>query len=147
MMLSQALFATGKFEEAAGATQAAMHALPKDKWGVVVSNYKELYGNLQDYTDQLRSLEKAIKDKPDSPALRFLAGFHYAYLGFPKEAVDQLNRGLKLEPRDETAKQLRDAMQAKLPKPIEPRAEPPTPISPGTLRQPARASARVLAAV
>jgi len=127
MLLAQGLFATGKFDEAAGATQAAMHLLPKDQWGVVVSNSKELYGNIQDYTDQLRALEKAVKDKPDSPALRFLAGFHYAYLGFPKEAVDQLNRALKIQPRDEMSKQLRDEMQAKIPKPVTPSAAPPAP--------------------
>ena len=98
MLLGQALFATGKFDEAAGATQAAMHSLPKDKWGVVVGNYKELYGNTQDYTDQLRALEKAVKDKPDNPALRFLLGFHYAYLGYPQQAVDQLGEGIEIGP-------------------------------------------------
>jgi tetratricopeptide (TPR) repeat protein len=131
MMLAQAMFANGNFEEAAGATQAAMQMLPKDKWGVVISNHKELYGNVQDYTDQLRALEKAIKDKPDNPALRFLAGFHYAYLGFPKEAVDQLDKVIKLQPRDEAAKQLRDAMQEKLPKPVTPVAPEPSPPGPG----------------
>lgn len=117
MMLGQALFATGKVEEAAGATQAAMHVLPKEQWGVVVSNYKELYGNPQDYTTQLRTLEQAVRDKPDSPALRFLAGFHYAYLGFPQQAIDQLERVLKLAPQDEAAKLLRDEMRSKLSQP------------------------------
>ncbi|MGQ0632997.1 MAG: tetratricopeptide repeat protein [Planctomycetaceae bacterium] len=116
MMIGQALFAAGQYDEAAGATQAAMQLLPKEQWGVVVKNYKELYASSQDYTDQLRSLEKAVKDKPKEPALRFLAGFHYAYLGYPKEAIDQLDKGLKLAPRDEAAKRLRDEMQAKLPK-------------------------------
>jgi tetratricopeptide (TPR) repeat protein len=130
MMLAQSMFATGNFEEAAGATQAAMHIIPKDKWGVVVSNYKDLYGNVQDYTDQLRALEKAVKDKPDNPALRFLTGFHYAYLGFPKEAVDQLEKVIKIQPQDEMAKALRDEMRAKLPKPIAPPALPPMPEGP-----------------
>ncbi|MBI3860814.1 MAG: tetratricopeptide repeat protein, partial [Planctomycetia bacterium] len=125
MMLGQALFATGKFDEAAGATQAAMRLLPKDKWGVVAGNFRELYGNVQDYTDQLRALEQAVKGKPDNPALRFLTGFHYAYLGYPQEALDQFNRGLKLEPRDEMAKQMRDEMQSKLPTPVVPHAAPP----------------------
>jgi tetratricopeptide (TPR) repeat protein len=123
MMLAQGFFATGQYNEAAGATQQAMQVLPKDDWGVVVKNYKELYGSVQDFTDQLRALEKAIKDKPNDPAMRFLAGFQYAYLGYPKEAVDQLDKGLKAAPRDEMAKKLREAMQAKLPKPV----EPPTP--------------------
>jgi len=123
MMLAQGFFATGQFDEAAGAVQQAMQVLPKEEWGVVVKNYKELYSNVQDFTDQLRALEKAVKEKPTDPALRFLAGFQYAYLGYPKEAVDQLDKGLKLAPRDEMAKKLREEMAAKLPKPI----EPPTP--------------------
>jgi tetratricopeptide (TPR) repeat protein len=120
MMMSQALFATGNFEEAAGAAQAGMKMLPKDKWGVVIANHKELYGSVQDYTTQLRALETAIRDKPNNPALRFLAGYHYAYLGFPKEAVDQMNKVLKIEPRDEMAKALRDEMQPKAPQPAAP---------------------------
>jgi thioredoxin-like negative regulator of GroEL len=129
LMLAQAMFATGKFEEAAGATQMSMQMLPKEQWGVVVNNYKELYGNAQDYTNQLRALENGVKEKPDNPLLRFLLGYHYAYLGFSKEAVDQLDRGLKIMPRDEGAKQLREVMRAKLPKPEAPPA--PTPPAPG----------------
>lgn len=117
MLLGHALFATGQFDEAAGATQAAMHTLPKDQWGVVVVNFRELYGNAPDYTAQLRALETAVAEKPTNPALRFLAGFHYACLGYPQQAIDQLDKGLKVEPRDEMAKQLRDEMQSKLPKP------------------------------
>ena len=120
MMLGQALFATGNFDEAAGATQAAMQTLPKDQWGVVASNYKELYGSVQDYTNQLRALEKAVSDKPDHPGQRFLLGFHYGYLGFPQQSVDQLDKVLKLAPTDEVAKKLRDEMQTKLPKPAAP---------------------------
>ena len=127
MMLGQALFATGNFDEAAGATQSAMQMLPKDQWGVVASNYKELYGSVQDYTDQLRALEKGVSEKPDDPAQRFLLGFHYAYLGYPQQAVDQLDKVLNAAPTDELAKQLRDEMRAKLPKPAAPAAAPPTP--------------------
>ena len=127
--------------------------LPKDKWGVVVANHKDLYGNVQDYTNQLRALETAIRDKPENPALRFLAGYHYAYLGFPKEAVDQLNRVLKIEPRDEMAKALRDAMQPKLPQPAAPpgpqlQAPPPAAPNlegPSAMISPRRATARLAA--
>ena len=104
MMLSQALFATGQYNEAAGATEVAMHVIPKDQWGVVVSNYKDLYGNPQDFTQQLRALEKAVADKPNDPARRFLLGFQYGYMGYPQQAVDQLDKGLKINPKDELAK-------------------------------------------
>ena len=129
MLLGQALFATGHFDEAAGATQGAMQMLPKEHWGVVVKNFRELYGNTLDYTTHLRALEKAEAEKPKDPAMRFLAGFHYSYLGYPKESIDQLDKGLKIAPRDEMAQQLRDEMQAKLPKPA---AEVTTPATPAT---------------
>jgi hypothetical protein len=127
LLLGQALFATGRFDEAAGATQAAMRQLSADRWGVVISHYTELYADTKDYTQQLRTLEKAVKEKPDAPALRFLAGFHYAYLGFTQQAIDQLERALKLSPRDELARQLRDELRGKLAKP----SIPPVPPAPG----------------
>jgi Flp pilus assembly protein TadD len=119
MMLGQALFATGQYDEAAGAVQQAMQLLTDDQWGVVVTNYRELYGKTGDYTNQLRALEKAIKQKPDDPGTRFLLGYHYAYLGYPSHAVKQLDKALELAPQDELAKKLRDLMSAKVPKPAE----------------------------
>ena len=67
MMIAQSLFQTGKWTQAAGATELAMGALPEDKWGAVVQNYTQLYGNVGDYTTQLKALEAAVKEKPDDP--------------------------------------------------------------------------------
>jgi tetratricopeptide (TPR) repeat protein len=113
MMLAQSLFASGKFDEAAGATQQAMMLLKEDDWGVVIKNYRELYTKIGDYTTQLRALEKARKDKPDEPALRFLLGFHYAYLGFPKEAQVELAKATSLAPQDELSGRLKDILAGK----------------------------------
>ncbi len=113
MLLAQALFAMGQYEEAAGATQAAMQMLPEDKWGVVITNYSQLYGNIQDYTDQLKALEKARDAKPDSPALRFLLGFHFGYLNYPKQAVREMDKGLTLAPKDLGAYKVREIFAAK----------------------------------
>jgi tetratricopeptide (TPR) repeat protein len=110
MMLGQALFAAGQYDEAAGATQAAMQVLPEDKWNVVVKNFRELYGKAADYTTQLRALEKEVKTNGDNPATRFLLGFHYGYLGYPGHAVKQLDKTLKLAPGDQMAKKLREIM-------------------------------------
>jgi hypothetical protein len=107
MMLGQALFAVGSYNEAAGVTQMGMLLLPPDQWGVVVKNYRELYPNIQNYTDQLRALERARKEKPDDPALRFLLGFHYLYLGYPSQATRELDKVIQLEPKDEFAQKLR----------------------------------------
>jgi predicted Zn-dependent protease len=127
LMLAQALFATEQFNEAAGATQFGMQQLPQDKWDTVVKNYRELYGKVDDYTNQLRSLEKAAREKPDDPALRFLLGYHYGYLGFPKEAVQQLQKCNSLAPEDEMAQKLLEALNDKLPKDPNKKVESPTP--------------------
>ena len=119
LMLAQGLFATGSFDEAAGAVQQGMQLLPEDQWGVVVSNYKELYGKIGDYTAQLRALEKAAKEQPDDPGLRFLLGYHYGFLGYPQQAVKQLDKTLELAPADQLGQKLRDQFNAKLPKPAD----------------------------
>lgn len=106
MMMAQAQFQTGDFNQAAGAVQAGMMMLPKDKWGVVVGNFKELYSDTQDYVDQVKVLEKAIKDDPKNPALRFLVGFHYLYLGYPAEAIRELKAGEEQAKTDQAMKEL-----------------------------------------
>jgi tetratricopeptide (TPR) repeat protein len=106
MMYAQALFAHGSYDEAAGATQVAMSLLPAEQWGVVVKNYADLYPNVQNFTDQLRSLEAARNTKPTEPALRFLLGFQYNYLGYPTQATRELDKAVELQPQDGMAKQL-----------------------------------------
>lgn len=116
MLLSQSLFASGKYDEAAGAAQQGMLLMEEKDWGVVVANYKEIYPKIGDYTTQLRSLEKARKEKPDNPALRFLLGYHYAYLGYPTEAMVELDKTISLAPQDEIAVKLKDLLEAKVKK-------------------------------
>lgn len=131
MMLAQGLFATGKYDEAAGATQQGMLLLKEEDWGVVISNYRELYTKIGDYTTQLRALEKARKEKPEEPALRFLLGFHYGYLGFPKEAAQELAKATSLAPQDELSSRLKDVLEARDKKTVskvEPSEEPTAPL-------------------
>ena len=118
MMTGQALFQTGKFTQAAAATELAMGALPEDKWGAVVQNYTQLYGNIGDFTNELKALEAAVKAKPDDPALRFLLGFQYGYLNYPKQAVDELGKAVELEGRDPAARKLHDVFAAKTGAPL-----------------------------
>ena len=121
LRLGQALFAMARFDEAASVTHEAMRRFPKETWGVVISDdYAELCSNVEDYTRQLRVLEKTINEKPDDPTLRFLVGFHYAHLGYPQQAIGQLNQAVKRAPGDEMAKQLRDELRDKLAKPAIP---------------------------
>jgi len=130
LMFSQALLATGEFPQAAGAVQQAIQLLPTEQWGVVIENFRELYGKAGDYSAQIKSLEKAMKDAPEEPALRFLAGYHYLYLGYPKQSIDQLDRVLKSAPRDQVAKKLREVAVKKL-KEAEEKAASDAPPKPG----------------
>ena len=114
LMLSQALLQIGRYDEAAGAAQAGLRMLPPDKWGTVVANYKELYGNIQDYTNQLKIVEKARDAKQDDPAIHFLLGYHFGFLGYAKHAVKELDKVIELEPKDDMAVKLRDRFAAKL---------------------------------
>jgi hypothetical protein len=116
MLLSQSLFASGKYDEAAGAAQQGMLLMEEKDWGVVVVNYKEIYPKIGDYTTQLRALEKARKEKPDNPALRFLLGYHYAFLGYPTEAMAELDKTISLAPQDEIAVKLKESLEAKVKK-------------------------------
>ena len=130
LMLSQALFATEQFNEAAGATQFGMQLMPQEKWETVVKNYRELYGKVDDYTNQLRALEKAAREKADDPALRFMLGYHYGFLGYPKEAVQQLEKCVSLAPEDESAQKLLELFSDKLPKDPAKKETPPAPAKP-----------------
>jgi tetratricopeptide (TPR) repeat protein len=134
--MAQALFAQGQYEAAANTTQMAMQMLPETEWGNVVKNYTQLYGNIEDYTNQIRAAEKARDEHPDDGAVRFLLGYHFGYLNYPKQAVRELDAALKIEPRDVGAEKLRDifAVQAGIPaRPhtAEPAAGQPAGIAPG----------------
>ena len=113
MKLALAMFAVGKYREAAGTTQQVLVLLPQEKWGQAVSDYKKLYANPKDYVEQLKSLAKAAADKPNDPALRFLLGFHYGYSGRVADAVRELNKLVQLEPKDQLGRKLRDLMADK----------------------------------
>ena len=63
MMLAQALFAQGSFNEAAAATELGMALLPPEQWGVVVKNYRELYPDNATYTAQLRAAETGARQQ------------------------------------------------------------------------------------
>ena len=108
MMLAQALFAAGDYDEAAAAVQQAMTLLPEEKWGSAVSKFRGLLTNSQDYSDQLTELAKAAEEYPNDPALRFELGFQYAYSGHPDLALRQLDKLLELVPQDQIGRKLRE---------------------------------------
>jgi|GEM_PF-6637854 len=114
MKFGQALFATGQYREAAFAIQVGMDQLPMADWGDVVGHYSRLYGEPQDYTDQLRALEAAIRIHKEDPALRFVAGFEYGYLGFLEQSLAQLDEADFFSAHDEMTGLLRNEMRVRL---------------------------------
>jgi len=111
LLVAQGYFAVGEFSKAASTTRQAMRLLPPERWGIVIANYRELYQQGKDYTAQLRVLEAAVKEKPADPLLRFLAAFHYGYLGYPRLALAQLERLFAETPEDEMARKLEARFQ------------------------------------
>jgi len=115
LMLGEACFAAGDYRQAATAIQEALHELPQDRWGIVISNRRELYGRPSTYILQLRQLEDAVNDNPRNTAQRFVLAYHYAFLGYPQAAVEQLEKVADLDPDDRPAAQFREALQSRLP--------------------------------
>jgi Tfp pilus assembly protein PilF len=110
LLAAQALFALGRFDDAAGAVQMGMQLLDQDQWGNVVRNYPQLYPDIGRYTNQLRELENARDATPSDPALRFLLGYHFGYLGYPRQAARELDKALELEPKDLGSQRLREVL-------------------------------------
>ena len=91
---------------------------------IVRKHYRDFYSDPREYTRQLRVLEKAIGNKPENPALRFLSGYHYGYLGFVKQSIEQLDKaGSDRVAAIEIMRQLREEMTNKLVKPEAPPTE------------------------
>lgn len=120
LLVSQALFALGQYNDAAGAVQMGMQLLPEEDWGMVVKNFAQLYADPGEYAQQLKALEAARAAKADDPALRFLSGYQYGFLGHRDQAVRELDKALQLQPQDQGAKKLREMFAAQQsPVPVE----------------------------
>jgi tetratricopeptide (TPR) repeat protein len=91
-----------------------MKILPQDKWGAIVADRGQLYGDLKDYDSQLAAAEQAVAKKPNDPALQFVLGFHNYYLGRHQQAFDHLSQAIKLQPKDPFATTLRNLAAKKL---------------------------------
>lgn len=100
LRLGQAEFARGNYTSAADALHLGMSLLPQRQWGLVVKNYKRLYGVRGAFATQLKALEAVRTENPDDPAVRFVLGFQYLYLGYPEQAHRELSVATKLSPDD-----------------------------------------------
>ena len=110
-LLSLALFAAGKYGPAAGEAHAAMAM-------GTIADWKDLFGYYNDadkytaqlaalevekYKTQLRALEKALAENPNSAAGHFLLGYHYLMIGARDNAKTQFADAVRLTPDDKLA--------------------------------------------
>jgi len=106
LFLSQALFAVGDYGAAAGALHQGMAMSDPKEWGTIVQNFRQYYSDPNEYTEQLRRLEKFVEKHSDAPYAHFLLGFQYGYLSYPEEARRELAEAVRMEQRDDLAAQL-----------------------------------------
>jgi tetratricopeptide (TPR) repeat protein len=115
------LFALKNYREAAAAAYAVLSAGPGWDWTTLSS----LYGNVADYTTQLRALEAFVKQNPASSDAHFLLAYHYLTTGHPDAAKSQLREVDKLTPNDKLVKALLGITSASSQEPQSPTPKPP----------------------
>jgi len=100
--LALTLFAQKNYNGAAGTIHSVLAVGPGWDWATMAS----LYGSVDDYTAQLRDLENFTKSHADDAASQFLLGYHYMTTGHPANAAKEFAAVVKLQPKDQVAKDL-----------------------------------------
>lgn len=101
--LALTLFAQKDYNGAAATIHSVLAVGPGWDWATMAS----LYGNdVGVYTTQLRALENFTKSNPDDAASQFLLGYHYMTTGHPANAAKEFASVVKLQPKDQVAKDL-----------------------------------------
>ena len=101
-----ALFALGRYPEAAAALNSVLASAPGMDW-TTVSN---VYGSVDAYTGHLRKLEDFCRTHPDDAAAHFVLGYHYLVGGSSDMAAAALRVVIAKQPGDVVAKRLLDAI-------------------------------------
>ena len=103
-----ALFALGRYKEAAAADYAVLSAGPGWDW----TTLSGLYPNVDVYTEQLRALEQYAKSHPAASEAKFLLADHYLTCGYTDAAAAQLKEVVRLNPKDQLSAQLLNSISA-----------------------------------
>ncbi|NDC63538.1 MAG: hypothetical protein EBZ59_06020 [Planctomycetia bacterium] len=101
-----ALFASGRYPEAAATLNAVLAAAPGMDW-TTISN---VYGSVDAYTSHLRKLEDFCRSNPENAAAHFVLGYHYLVGGHADMAAEALRVVVKTQPGDMVARRLLDAI-------------------------------------
>ncbi|NCY01377.1 MAG: hypothetical protein EBX36_00290, partial [Planctomycetia bacterium] len=114
-----ALFALGRYPEAAATLNAVLVSAPGMDW-TTISN---VYGSVDAYTAHLRKLEDFCRGNPDSAAGHFVLAYHYLVGGHADMAAEALKVVVAKQPGDLVAKRLLEAITP--PEEGKPEASPP----------------------
>jgi len=101
-----ALFALGRYPEAAATLNALLATAPGMDW----TTMSGLYGSIDSYTDQLRKLEEFCRSNPTSAPGYFVLAYHYLVGGHVDNAAEALRVVVTQQPDDVVAKRLLDAI-------------------------------------
>jgi hypothetical protein len=72
-----------------------------------------LYPDTPTYQKQLRGLENYVKEHPKAAYAHFLLAYHYLVLDEKEAATEELAAVVKLEPKNQLAKNLHDALTSR----------------------------------
>jgi tetratricopeptide (TPR) repeat protein len=103
-----ALFALGRYKEAAAADYAVLSAGPGWDW----TTLSGLYPDVNVYTEQLRALEQYAKAHPAASEAKFLLADHYLTCGYTDAAAAELKEVVRLNPKDQLSAQLLNGISA-----------------------------------
>jgi tetratricopeptide (TPR) repeat protein len=101
-----ALFATGDYDAAAAGLNSFLSSAPGMDW----TTMSGLYGRIEDYSTQLRSLERYCRSNASDPAAHFVLAYHYLVTGSKDDAIQALQAVVKAQPKDVTAKKMLNAL-------------------------------------
>ena len=101
-----ALFAFGRYPEAAATLNAVLAVAPGMDW----TTLSGLYDDVDTYTAQLRKLEAACKANPGDAAAHFVLAYHYLVGGYADMAAEALKVVVAKQPDDAVAKRLLEAI-------------------------------------
>jgi hypothetical protein len=102
------LFAQAKYQDAAATLYSVLTAGPGWDWETM----RELYPDPDDYTTQLRALERFVLERPDAGYGHFVLAYHYLVTKNLDPAIRQLQVVVRLQPDDKLAQALLTSLTA-----------------------------------
>lgn len=101
-----ALFAVADYSKAASGLNSYLAVAPGMDW----TTMSGLYGNVDDYTTQLRTLERYTDANPSDASSHFVLAYHYLVTGSKEAAIKALDVVVNNQPKDVTAKRMLEAL-------------------------------------